>query len=98
MNFLRAFFRFWRDFIIGDDWRIAAGLAFGLLVTWLVARAGVPAWWLLPVAVLGVLLLAVWRAVRTDERVSGALPGEDSIDQPHEDLSAGERGRGEVLD
>ena len=23
---IRAFFRFWRDFIIGDDWRIAAGV------------------------------------------------------------------------
>lgn len=23
---MRAFFRFWRDFIVGDDWRIAAGV------------------------------------------------------------------------
>jgi hypothetical protein len=26
MRFLRAFGRFWFDFIVGDDWRIAAGV------------------------------------------------------------------------
>jgi hypothetical protein len=26
MRFLRAFARFWYDFIVGDDWRIAAGV------------------------------------------------------------------------
>jgi hypothetical protein len=26
MRFLRAFGRFWYDFIVGDDWRIAAGV------------------------------------------------------------------------
>jgi hypothetical protein len=26
MRFLRAFGRFWLDFIVGDDWRIAAGV------------------------------------------------------------------------
>lgn len=31
---MRAFLRFWYDFIIGDDWKIAAGVAIavGLLV------------------------------------------------------------------
>ena len=29
---IRAFFRFWRDFIIGDDWRIAAGVTAALAV------------------------------------------------------------------
>jgi hypothetical protein len=26
MRFLRGFARFWWDFIVGDDWRIAAGV------------------------------------------------------------------------
>ena len=26
MGVVRGFFRFWRDFIIGDDWRIALGV------------------------------------------------------------------------
>jgi hypothetical protein len=31
---MRAFLRFWYDFIVGDDWKIAAGvvIAVGLLV------------------------------------------------------------------
>jgi hypothetical protein len=34
MNFVKAFGRFWYDFIIGDDWKIAVAvvLALGLLV------------------------------------------------------------------
>jgi hypothetical protein len=27
VRFVRAFLRFWYDFLIGDDWRIAAGVA-----------------------------------------------------------------------
>jgi len=27
MRYVRGFFRFWYDFVIGDDWRIAAGVA-----------------------------------------------------------------------
>jgi hypothetical protein len=26
MRFLYGFFRFWYDFIVGDDWRLAAGV------------------------------------------------------------------------
>ena len=26
MRFLRGFLRFWYDFVVGDDWRIAAGV------------------------------------------------------------------------
>jgi len=73
MKYVFGFLRFWRDFIVGDDWRIAAGLAAGLLLTWAIARGGVAAWWTLPIAVLAVLSLAVWRAVREDERAAGPV-------------------------
>jgi uncharacterized membrane protein YccC len=32
MRFLKAFFRFWYDFIIGDDWKIAAAIVTALLL------------------------------------------------------------------
>ena len=66
MRWLRAFGRFWYEFVVGDDWRIAVAVVAALAVTSLVAMAGLPAWWVLPAAVLVVLPLSVWRAARTD--------------------------------
>ena len=45
---LRAFARFWYEFIVGDDWRVAVAVLAALAVTALVAAAGLPAWWVLP--------------------------------------------------
>ena len=56
MKYLRSFALFWWNFVVGDDWRIAAGLAIALGLTPLLTHEGVNAWWLLPLAV--VLLLA----------------------------------------
>ena len=47
----RSFGRFWWDFIVGDDWRVAAGLVGAFALTWLLAHNDVPAWWVLPLAV-----------------------------------------------
>jgi hypothetical protein len=65
MRRLEAFLRFLWDFVIGDDWRIAAGVAVALGVTALVADAKVAAWWILPVAVAGLLGASVWHAARS---------------------------------
>ena len=35
IRFLKAFGRFWYDFIIGDDWKIAVGVVIALALTWL---------------------------------------------------------------
>ena len=51
MSRLRSFGRFWWDFLVGDDLRLAAGLAVALGLTWLLEHEDVSAWWLLPVAV-----------------------------------------------
>ena len=59
---IRAFLAFWYDFVIGDDWRVAVGVVLALAVTAAVARAGVPSWWVLPVAVALLLPLSLWRA------------------------------------
>jgi hypothetical protein len=64
MTRLRAFGRFLWDFVVGDDWRIAAGVAIALGVTALIADAGVAAWWVMPVAVAVLLAVSVRRAAR----------------------------------
>ncbi len=56
------------DFIVGDDWRTAFGVALALGVTALVATAGVSAWWVMPLAVLGLLALSIRRAAREASR------------------------------
>jgi hypothetical protein len=61
---LKAFGRFWYDFVIGDDWTVAAGVVIALAVVALVSRTSVPAWWILPVAVAILLPMSVWRATR----------------------------------
>jgi hypothetical protein len=47
MRYLRSFGRFWWNFIVGDDWRVAAGVAVALGLTEVLTQAGVNAWWLL---------------------------------------------------
>ncbi|MFN2629680.1 MAG: hypothetical protein ABR569_13750 [Gaiellaceae bacterium] len=64
MSRLAAFGRFWWDFVVGDDWRAAAGVAFAIGATAALATADVPAWWLLPLAVVLVLYLSLRRASR----------------------------------
>jgi hypothetical protein len=62
VRYLRAFGRFWWDFVVGDDWRVAAGVAVALGLTSLLAHEGVDAWWLLPTAVALVLASSFRRA------------------------------------
>jgi hypothetical protein len=62
---LEAFLRFLWDFVVGDDWRIAAGVVVALGVTALVANTSVAAWWILPVAVILLLGVSVWHAARS---------------------------------
>jgi len=52
------------DFIVGDDWRTAIGVALALGLTALIAAAEVSAWWVMPVAVLGLLALSIRRGAR----------------------------------
>jgi hypothetical protein len=59
---LRGFGRFWWDFVVGDDWRIAAGVALVLCIGGLLtASAATGADWLAPV--IGLLVLALFTAV-----------------------------------
>jgi hypothetical protein len=61
MRWIKGFARFWYDFIIGDDWTVAVGVVIALALTALLAHLGVAAWWLMPLAVVGMLTLSLWR-------------------------------------
>jgi hypothetical protein len=74
VNRIKAFVRFWYDFIVGDDWRVAVAVAVALALTFGFARAAVPAWWVLPAIVAILLPLRLWRVVRTRRR---GTPGSD---------------------
>ena len=59
---LRSFGRFWWELVVGDDWKIAAGVALVLCVgAVLAASASTGADWLAPV--IGLLVLALFAAV-----------------------------------
>ena len=59
---LRAFGAFWYDFVVGDDWRVAVVVIAALAVTFGVSKSSIPAWWIMPVAVLLILPASLWRA------------------------------------
>ena len=65
MKWFKSFGEFWYDFIVGDDWQVAAIVILALAVTALLVHgASVNAWWLLPVAVMAALGWSLYRAVR----------------------------------
>ena len=67
MKQLKAFGAFWYDFIVGDDWHVAALVVIGLAATAILAHAAkVNAWWLLPVVAFAALAWSLHRA--TDVR------------------------------
>ncbi len=68
MSRVEAFGMFVWEFVVGDDWRIAAGVTVALAVTALVAGAGVAAWWILPLAAGGLLAGSVWQAAKSRQR------------------------------
>ena len=61
---VRAFLAFVYDFVIGDDWRIAAGVVAGLAVTYAVSQTSVPSWWVMPALLVILLPASLWRATR----------------------------------
>jgi len=64
MKYLVRFGRFWWDFVVGDDWRAAAGIAVAIGITAALAAGGIAAWWFMPLAVALVLWLSLRRAAR----------------------------------
>ena len=68
VRWIRAFGAFWWDFIVGDDWRVAAGVVAAIAVTAALAHANRTAWWFLPLAVLALLTFSLLSSVRGARR------------------------------
>jgi hypothetical protein len=64
MTRVRGFLLAVWEFVVGDDWRTAIGVALALALTALVAALGISAWWVMPLAVLALLALSIRRAAR----------------------------------
>ena len=65
MRYLAAFGRFWWDFLVGDDWTIAAGVLVALALTWALTEVEeFPAWIVLPAAGAVLVAQSVRRALR----------------------------------
>jgi hypothetical protein len=67
MTYISNFLHFWYDFIVGDDWVVAAGVVLALIATALLAQRGLNAWWMMPAAVVVLLATSIWRAARRSE-------------------------------
>jgi hypothetical protein len=60
MRFARGFARFWWDFVVGDDWRIAAGVVVVLAAgAVLVAKTSVPDGAVAALTALGIVVVAI---------------------------------------
>jgi hypothetical protein len=64
MKYVRSFGGFWWNFVVGDDWRVAAELAVAFALTWVLEHEGISAWWVLPPAVALILADSVRREAR----------------------------------
>ena len=64
MKLLARFGRFWYDFIVGDDWTVALGVIVAVALTAIIHGLGLPAWPVLPFAVMIGLFASVQRARR----------------------------------
>ena len=72
MRFVKGFGRFWWDFIVGDDWRIAAGvvvvLAAGAL---LVANTSAPDGLVAALVAVGIVVVAIGSIAASALRARG---------------------------
>ena len=57
--------RFFYDFIVGDDWTVAAAVAIGLILSAILNTNHIAAWWLIPVIVVLMLGVSLRRASQT---------------------------------
>ena len=65
MRYVVAFLRFWYEFIVGDDWRVAVSIVVAIGLTAALVNWGVNAWWVMPIAVVLALYASLRRATAT---------------------------------
>ena len=62
MNALKTFGRFWYEFIVGDDWKLAVGAVLTVSLTFFLTHHDVNAWWFAPIAVAALLGISLAHA------------------------------------
>ena len=62
LSWIVAIARFLYDFIVGDDWTMAAAVAAGLFLSAMLNANHIAAWWLMPVIVVLILGISLRRA------------------------------------
>jgi len=65
LSWIVAIGRFLYNFIVGDDWTMAAAVAIGLILSAVLNANHIVAWWLIPVIVVVMLGVTLRRAGRT---------------------------------
>ena len=61
-SWIVAIARFLYEFIVGDDWTMAAAVATGLILSAILNANHIAAWWLIPVIVVLMLGISLRRA------------------------------------
>ncbi len=64
MKYIVGLGRFWYDFIVGDDWRIAVLVLGALAIVFALAHNSMNVWWLLPIVVFVALTISLLRETR----------------------------------
>jgi hypothetical protein len=64
VRYVIGFFQFCYDFIVGDDWTVAASVVASLGIAALLAQRHERAWLWLPLAAAAALAGSAWRAAR----------------------------------
>ena len=62
--------KFIYGYIFGDDWMVAVVMILALVATGLLLRAGVNAWWLVPVLAVAMTGFSLWRRRATIARTA----------------------------
>ncbi len=70
MRYVKGFFAFWYDFIVGDAWEVAAGVLAALILLFVGVRVvgsavSVVGVFLLPLAIAALLAFSLWRVRHT---------------------------------
>ena len=84
MTYVKNFLLFWYDFIVGDDWMIAAGVVIALALSAALARRGLNAWWIMLVTVIVMLVGSLWRETRRSRQRSSAPRDANLISLAHD--------------
>jgi hypothetical protein len=64
-SWIVAVAKFLYDFIVGDDWTVAAAVLIGLILSAILNVNQIAAWWLIPVIVIVMLGVSLRRASGT---------------------------------